>query len=493
MVRCRRVPGRHVHAVGYVPHRHFALRPTGKERRENVPAHPAVQLAYAIDRPAPAHRQVRHVEGLVRVIGILASQRQQFAERKAELFLRITAEVLLHQCRRENVKSSRDRRVGGKKIARARGRQGNGKRLSGLLHETPGTLQEGEGGMPFVEMADVRFDSERREQPPAADPEHHFLFQAQFRSTAIQFVGDAAMHGKIGRVVRVEKVEREPANLNLPGAKPDGVTGQHDLQPQALAIRKAHRGDGQLSGIVIRIKCLLRSISVDHLAEIAMLVEQADGDDRHAEIAGGFELIAGHIAQAARIDREGFAQHEFHAEIGDAGERDLGVLLLKPAGFRRRLPLGLHQAVEQCAKVPVGQGTRELFARDGLKDHIGMMRELPEHRIEPPPQLIGTVIPRPAQVHGQFSQCGKTLRRVERRGTAGCGCAHGVKFIREKAQFGSPSLRHAATAASSVSSRGAAAARPATAFAVAASVALTMVWASSKTRRKWVSPRKLSA
>jgi hypothetical protein len=33
---------------------------------------------------------------------------------------------------------------------------------------------------------------------------------------------------------------------------------------------------------------------------------------RHAQIAGGFQLIAGHIAQTSRVDRESLAQHEFH-------------------------------------------------------------------------------------------------------------------------------------------------------------------------------------
>ena len=350
-----------------------------------MPADSAMQSADAIDRPAPAHRQVGHVEKFVRVIGILASQCQQLAQRKSELFLRIPAEVLFHQCWGKNVKSSRNRRVGGKEIAGARGRQGNGEGLSGLLHETPGALQQGEGGMPFVKMADVRFDPKRGQQSPTADPEHHFLFQAQFRAAAIQLAGDAAMHGEVGRVIRVEQVERQPAHLDPPGAQPDRVTGQRDLQPQPLAVRLAHWRDRQLSGIVIWIEGLLRSVPIDHLAEIAMLVEQTDADDGHAEIAGGFELIAGHVAQAARIDREGFAQHEFHAKIGDAGEGSLGMFLLKPGGRCCRLPPGLHHAVKQLAKALVGQGARELIARHGLEHHVGMMRELPERGIEPPP------------------------------------------------------------------------------------------------------------
>jgi hypothetical protein len=65
--------------------------------------------------------------------------------------------------------------------------------------------------------------------------------------------------------------------------------------------------DRQLSGIVTREEGLLRTIFINHLAEIALLVEQSHADHRHAQIAGGFELIAGHIAKPTRIDGQGFA------------------------------------------------------------------------------------------------------------------------------------------------------------------------------------------
>ena len=82
----------------------------------------------------------------------------------------------------------------------------------------------------------------------------------------------------------------------------------------------AQRRDRQLSGVVVRIQSLLGSVLVDHLAKIALLVEQPYAHYRHSQIAGSFELIPGHIAKPSRIDRERFAQHEFHAEISDAGQ-----------------------------------------------------------------------------------------------------------------------------------------------------------------------------
>ncbi len=77
-VHLGRRPGRDVHAVGHVPHRHLRLRPAREERLEDAAAHLTVQPAHAVDRPASADRQVRHVERLAPVRGIRPPQGQQF-------------------------------------------------------------------------------------------------------------------------------------------------------------------------------------------------------------------------------------------------------------------------------------------------------------------------------------------------------------------------------------------------------------------------------
>src|SRR5579862_9414266 len=106
--------------------------------------------------------------------------------------------------------------------------------------------------MPFIEMTDFRLDTKRTKQSPPTDPEEQFLLEAQFRPAAIQFTGDSAMGREVRRVVAVQQVELHSADLDLPGAQPDRVTGQGDLEPQPLAVRFAYRRDRQLSGVVIR-------------------------------------------------------------------------------------------------------------------------------------------------------------------------------------------------------------------------------------------------
>jgi hypothetical protein len=115
------------------------------------------------------------------------------------------------------------------------------------------------------------------------------------------------MSGEVRRVIAVQKVEGDATDSHLPGAQPNRVAGQRDIQPQPLAVWAAHRRDRQLSGIVVRIERLLRSSVIDHLTKIALLIEQAHCHHRHAQVACAFELIARHITEPAGINGQRFA------------------------------------------------------------------------------------------------------------------------------------------------------------------------------------------
>ena len=354
--------------------------------------------------PLPRMRQIRHIERLRRVVRILAAESQQVMERNAELLLGIATEVLLDEGRSETVKAGGHRGMRGKQVACP----GNGQRdfegLPGLFHEGAGAFQHGESRMPFIQVTDLRLNPQRAEQPPSADPEQQFLLEAEFRAAAVELAGDPSMRGDVRRVIAVQQVELHSADLDLPGAQPDRVSGQRDLQPQPLPIRLAQRRDRQLSGIVIRKEGLLRSVFIDHLAKIALLVEQSHADHRHTQIAGGFELIAGHVSKAARVDGQSFAQHEFHAEIGRAGQGSVRMILLKPGGRTRRLPAGFHQAVHIFPKNGVGQYALNLVPRDRLQDDPGILRDLPQFGIKLAPHFVGRMIPRPAHVQRKLRQ-----------------------------------------------------------------------------------------
>ena len=177
--------------------------------------------------------------------------------------LGIATEVLLDESRSETVKAGGHRRMGGEEISRSRDGQRDVERLPGLLHETPGAFQYGEGRMPFIQMADFRLDAEGGEQPPSADPEEQFLLEAQFRPAAIQLAGDASMSGEVRRIIAVQQVEFDPADLDLPGAQPDRITGQFDFQPQPFAVRLRNGVIGNCPGSLYGYSaCCAPSLSI---------------------------------------------------------------------------------------------------------------------------------------------------------------------------------------------------------------------------------------
>ena len=85
--------------------RHFIHRPAWKERLKELPAHLAMQAAHAIHCSTAADRQVRNVERLRCVVGVLTAQSKQIVAGYPELRLRIAREVLLDEGRSEAIKA----------------------------------------------------------------------------------------------------------------------------------------------------------------------------------------------------------------------------------------------------------------------------------------------------------------------------------------------------------------------------------------------------
>ncbi len=179
---------------------------------------------------------------------------------------------------------------------------------------------------------------------------------------------------------------------------------QIEFEPQPFPVGTAQRCDRQLARIVVRIDCLLRPVAIDHLAKIPLAVEQSDRNERQAQVAGRLELIASDVTKTARVDWQRFAQHEFHAEVCDAGQRRSRMGSLEPRGRRRRIPSGTHKVLDAFAEHGVGRQVLDAILRDRLKHRPWIVREIPQYRIEPPPHFVRGVVPGPLHVQRKLGE-----------------------------------------------------------------------------------------
>ena len=206
------------------------------------------------------------------------------------------------------------------------------------------------------------------------------------------------MRRQVGGVVGVQQIQFGPAHINFPRAHPDGRLRQMQRNAQPLANCVAKRFDGQLPRIVERIKRLLKAIAIDVLAEISLLIKEANPDDWDAQITSRLQQVSRHIAQPPRVDWDRLAQHEFHAEVSDAGKRRSGMRRLKPRWPTFHHTFFAEHLVCLLAKNGVSKRVLGRLSRNGLKHYPGIVCQSPQFRLEPSPKFVGRVIPAPAQI-----------------------------------------------------------------------------------------------
>ena len=118
---------------------------------------------------------------------------------------------------------------------------------------------------------------------------------------------------RVREPVDLEQVERHDADgrghVLAPDRGLDRLAGQLDRDGHVLT----DEPDGlRVDGLVV---LGLTAGLVDPLAEVAAGVEEADADERDAELRGGLEMVAREDAEAAGVDRQALMDAELHAEV----------------------------------------------------------------------------------------------------------------------------------------------------------------------------------
>src|SRR3954453_16806324 len=149
--------------------------------------------------------------------------------------------------------------------------------------------------------------------------------------------------------------------------------------------------------VVIGIAFLLPAGIVQLLSEIALLVQEADTDQWHAEIAGGFEVIAGEQPQAAGENRQALGQAKLSRKIRGLPRLVMAMGVRKPCRLRRhvRRELSHHPFDVSNESGVVGSLTQPLLIDRAKQPDRVVPGRLPEIRIEPAKQLDGLEVPCP--------------------------------------------------------------------------------------------------
>ena len=172
----------------------------------------------------------------------------------------------------------------------------------------------------------------------------------------------------------------------------------------ALAVGVAQQRDRQPVGVEHRVGLLLPALAGERLLEVAVPVEQADADDRDAEVAGRLEVVAGQDAEAAGVLRQHGGDAELGREVGDRG-RPVAAAALVPAVLGEvALQVGPGHPEPLQEALVGGQLLEPGVADRAEQPHRVAPGRLPQLGVDLGEDVLGGRVPRPAQVAGELAQ-----------------------------------------------------------------------------------------
>ena len=205
--------------------------------------------------------------------------------------------------------------------------------------------------------------------------------------------------------VGIEQVKTDPADVELPDFREHFAVENADGDEQ-IRIAAAHFADRQVMEILVEIDGLLHAFLIDLLFEIAVPIEQADGDEIQVEIAGGFAVIARENAEAAGVIRNRFVKAELGREIGDRFlDRAAGAGLAVGVLAREIMAEGIVNFFQFAQEIFVLRDFDQPRLARKLKhaDRI-VVGPIPELGIEMPEKPARRRLPSPPQIEDHLAQ-----------------------------------------------------------------------------------------
>ena len=294
-----------------------------------------------------AQCQDRHGE-LFTPFGVFLCQVDKAVAVQAE-FLPHRGEVFFHQPDRELVIAGRNRGMGGEDIALLDDLSSFTKGLAFVDHFTA-AFQCEECRMAFVHVPDSRGDAERAHGADTADTQQDLLGNAGLEVGGIKLRGQLLVIGAVFRNGGIQQVKGDTSDLHLPDTGENFAAGKVHGDQHLAAVFIMQRDDREFGKIQIEVGGFLPAVFADLLDEVALIVDETDGIEGQAHVAGFFQMVACEDAQTAGISRDGFVQTEFKGKIGDGAVTVVGIMLIEPGVFVRHVGIEFshHTVIEFC-------------------------------------------------------------------------------------------------------------------------------------------------
>ena len=98
--------------------------------------------------------------------------------------------------------------------------------------------------------------------------------------------------GRVGLDVGVHQEERDAPDLDALDLGVDRAARQIHLDHHLAPVGGQRGHGGHVGEVQLLVDRLLPAVGVDALAEVALRIEEADADERQAQIAGLFAVVA---------------------------------------------------------------------------------------------------------------------------------------------------------------------------------------------------------
>ena len=280
-------------------------------------------------------------------------------------------------------------------------------------------LQQGERGMPLVQVQQVVLDPERAQHLRAAEPEHDLLPQSQLEVADVEPRADPPAVRIILRDVGIHQVERDLSDCHLPDRHVDGGFHQGHADGDLPAVVAEHARDGRGVPIEGLVPVLLPAVVVQALVKVALRIHEPDGHQRDTQVAAFLEVVARQEAQTAGVERQRAVQAVLRREVGHGEAAVLGheaeIAALRPVYVP---PEFSHDLVVAAEIVGVPGGRVQDLVRQIAQHAIGIVTAaLPGLAVQKLEQHAGAGVPAPPEVFGEVLETGDARREVGEQGS----------------------------------------------------------------------------